>query len=202
MKTDARKQADEAWERFLPYAWTRESLDRLQAAVLAEIIAYREDPPARPIGYLFGHLYPKRDEDLQAEHEVASERAEREIMDQTAPAPADEPYIMYDEPAEDGSHTVAPSEPESGEARPEPMDEHQMAHLIGVGCEDDVPHDDLCDAFLNLYARLQPRTVSREEVIEAYRYAGGGKNDIAPFAEVVAARLNQHLGLTIQPEED
>jgi hypothetical protein len=127
-----------------------------------------------------------------------------------APAPEDEPFIMYDEPAEDGSHTVAPSEPESGEDRPEPMDEHQMAHLIGVGCEDDVPHDDLCDAFLTLYARLQPRTVSREDFERAVEEAaiaimesqgGPGVPDRLRARTALYAGL-RILGLTTQPEEE
>jgi hypothetical protein len=98
--------------------------------------------------------------------------------------------------------TTSPSDPESGEARPEPMDEHQMAHLIGVGCENDVPHDDLCDAFLNLYARLQPRTVSREQ-FEALRqvlirdYGDSEKGATDTAYEIVT----EVLGLTIQPEE-
>jgi hypothetical protein len=74
--TDARQKADEAWENYAQFSHAR----RLRSAVQAEITAHLEasiKDPESPLGY----LYAMRDEDLQAEHEVASE---------PDPAPEDE----------------------------------------------------------------------------------------------------------------
>jgi hypothetical protein len=79
MKTDARKKADEArWlavtelARAIQVGRTdlTDCIDAIMGAITAHLEASIKDPKS-PLGY----LYAMRDEDLQAEHEVASEVA-------------------------------------------------------------------------------------------------------------------------------
>jgi hypothetical protein len=79
MKTDARKKADEArWlavtelARAIQVGRTdlTDCIDAIMGAITAHLEASIKDPES-PLGY----LYAMRDEDLQAEHEVASEVA-------------------------------------------------------------------------------------------------------------------------------
>jgi hypothetical protein len=194
--TDARKKADEAWA-VLP---RNQAVGSLIVAIRAEITAHLEasiKDPESPLGY----LYAKREEDLQAEHDVASERQHhlqphgtwKAICERCQRVGPDDPkwWEQYKcIPAPEAE--VELPEPESGEWIEAPEKICITLKLNGTDHPFEFIRSDI----------PQPRTVSREEVIEAYRWAGGGKNDIAPLAEVVAARLNQHLGLTTQPEEE
>ena len=67
--------------------------------------------------------------------------------------------------------SYAKTEPLPPQPDAEPLDHHQMAYRIGAGCEDDVPHGDLCDAFLSLY-KGQPEAEPVEGELKAAYFEG------------------------------
>ena len=106
------------------------------------------------------------------------------LADYLPPGPPDPPRLCKYCDTRRSNHTTpihkpdCPRHPANRAPQPDagPLDHHQMAHLIGAGCEDDVPHGDLCDAFLSLYKGqpeaepVDPRTVddSVQALIEGH----------------------------------